>query len=581
MYGAVRSGGLNNNGGVFRYDITSGQYELLFSFDSNTGFDPSKVAVVAEVVYGIMNSGGVNNEGTVYKYDIANQQLSILKDFGVSELNGSSYGFIKHSNGKLYAELERYPGGILEVDPATDAVVQKVSFGDYNLRQNNGGHISGGSDGRIYGTVGRLSGSGRGLYAYDPATDTFDDLFAPSYVQNINNFQALAVCIAPLSEPIADTTLCAGAPLSIGVNSFNSTSYTWKKDGAVLSGQTTDSLKIDAVSTTDAGTYTVVLKNACGSDSVSFVLGVSDIQLSATAVDVQCHGGEDGSISVDAQGGIAPYEYSLDGVDFQSEATFADLAAGDYVITVKDANGCIAGVEAMVGQPDVLLLTTTGQDQTCELGSIAITANGGVGPYEYSLDGQSYQGESQLNGLAAGGYTVYVRDANGCVATEAHTVGMVAPLLLTATISESTEYPENGSIALDISGGAEPYGITWGTGDSTATISDLVPNDYTVTVTDGNGCSVDSTFTVGGVTSIADLEQQGILVYPNPVVDQLQIQLPVASDVHTATLYNSQGELVRKFSLQGGVNRLKTEGLPPSVYLLQLSNGTTTRIMIK
>lgn len=582
MYGVVTRGGTNDWGGVFRYNVTSGQYDFLFSYDNTTGYGNTRVAVVDGVIYGMTNAGALNQRGAVYKYDIANEQLTILKDFGISELNESAYGFILHTGGKLYSELSRYPGGLLEVDPTTDAVTQKVAFADYNLRENDQGFISEGADGRIYGTVGRLSGSGKGLYAYDPDSNTFSDLFAPNYVQNVNNFQALAVCIAPLSEPLADTTFCANSSLSVGVNSSNTTSYVWKKDGVALTGQSTDSLKIDAVTAADAGEYTVVLENTCGSDSLSFVLTVSDIQLTSSTVNVSCHSGEDGSISVDASGGIAPYEYSLDGTTFQTEATFADLAAGDYTITVRDSIGCIASVVATISQPEALSLSTTGKDETCEKGFISVTPFGGVGPYEYSLDGTTYQESDMLKDVSAGEYTVYVRDANGCEVTESHTVDLVAALEVASTVTESTEYPENGSISLSVTGGAAPYTYAWNTGDSTVMISDIVPNDYSVTITDRNGCSVEESFTVGGVTSLADLQrQQGIHIYPNPVLDRLQVRLPKTTQVQSAQLYNPQGELIRSFSLKGGLNQLKAEGLKPGMYLLQLDSGVSTRIVIK
>ncbi|MEM9834556.1 MAG: T9SS type A sorting domain-containing protein [Bacteroidota bacterium] len=333
-----------------------------------------------------------------------------------------------------------------------------------------------------------------------------------------------------------------------------------------------------------AGEYTATVKDANGCTTrQSFTIENSiNITATASAQNVSCPASSDGKITISQiTGGAAPYEYSLDNATFQSDSTFMGLAAGDYSVTVKDANGCTAELAVTIGQPDALSLSTTGNDETCERGFILVAAQGGVGAYEYSLDGENYQESNQLDGVTAGEYTVYVRDANGCVATENQIVGKVAELTVSAQVTESTEYPENGSIALIVTGGADPYIYVWSTGDSTATISDLVPNDYSVTVTDRNGCSVDTAFTVGGVTSLADLQRQGISIYPNPVIDQWQVRLPANTAIRSASLFSPQGELIQRFSLRGGINQLKSEAVKPGIYLLQLDNGVSTRLVIK
>ena len=584
LYGVVTNGGANNYGGIFRFNLQTKQYELLQDFDNaTTGRDPRQQVLVNGYLYGLTQSGAANGYGAIYKYDIANDQMVIVKGFANNDARATRSGFMLHSNGKLYLETYNLNfGALLELDPSTDVITTEFFFNTQGIRalnQSYSNQISEGTDGRVYGSFYKTSsGSPRGIYAYDLSTDTFEELMA---VRQVNSFQALVVCIAPLATQPEDMTACAGQSWSVILNSQNTATYAWKKDGVVIANATSDAFSINSVSATDAGTYTAIMTNACGTDSVSFTLTVSDIQLSVNVADVKCNGSNDGSIPVTPTGGIAPYEYSLDSVTFQSDSIFSELTAGDYSITVRDANGCVTGAEASVGQPDALSFSTTGKDETCEPGFIAVTAQGGTGPYQYSLDGENYQKSNQLDGVAAGEYTVYVRDANGCVATENHVVGQVAALEVTGQVTESTEYPENGSITLAVMGGAAPYTYVWSTGDSTATISDLVPNDYSVTVTDRNGCSVDTAFTVGGVTSIADLQKQGISIYPNPVVDQWQVRLPANTSIRSASLFSPQGEQIRNFSLKGGLNQLQSEALKPGIYLLQLDNGVSTRLVIK
>ncbi|MEM9671343.1 MAG: choice-of-anchor tandem repeat GloVer-containing protein [Bacteroidota bacterium] len=585
LYGVLTSGGANNYGGIFRFNLQTKQYELLQDFDNTIiGRDPRQQVLVNGNLYGLTQAGAANSFGAIYKYDIANDQVTIIKSFASNDERATRSGFMLHSNGKIYLETYNINfGALLELDPSTDVITTEFFFNPQGVRalnQSNSNQISEGTDGRIYGSFYKTSsGNPRGIYAYDPTTDTFEELVA---VRQVNSFQVLAVCIAPLANQPEDMTACAGKPWSVTLNSQNTASYEWKKDGAVIAGATSDVFSLDEVSAANAGTYTAVMTNACGTDSVSFTLTVSDIQLETSVSSVTCNGGDDGSITVIPAGGIVPFEYSLDGDTFQSDSVFLELPAGDYAITVRDANGCVATASATISQPDALSLSTTGKDETCEKGFISVTPFGGVGPYQYSLDGENYQDSEQIHDVSAGDYTVYVRDANGCVTSEKYVVGLVTALAVESVVTESTEYPENGSIALTVTGGATPYTYVWNTGDSTATISDLVPNDYSVIITDKNGCTLEESFTVGGVTSIADLERrQGIHVYPNPVVDQLQVRLPAATKIKSAKLFSQQGELLRSFRLNGGLNQLRAEGLKPGMYLLQLDNGVSTRIVIK
>ncbi|MBY5960305.1 SprB repeat-containing protein, partial [Membranicola marinus] len=175
-----------------------------------------------------------------------------------------------------------------------------------------------------------------------------------------------------------------------------------------------------------AGNYTITIKdaNGCTKTCDEVTVGQPDaLTCSTTPTDASCNSGSDGKITVTAGGGTPGYTYSIDGgQNYQPSNEFTGLTAGNYTITIKDANGCTKTCdEVTVGQPDALTCSTTPTDASCHGGSdgkITVTAGGGTPGYTYSIDGgQNYQPSNEFTGLTAGNYTITIKDANGCTKT--------------------------------------------------------------------------------------------------------------------------------------------------------------------
>ena len=215
-----------------------------------------------------------------------------------------------------------------------------------------------------------------------------------------------------------------------------------------------------------AGNYTVTVADANGctfgvpvtiSEPASALSGSVDDQ-----TDVSCFGGSDGSVEVSGGGGTPPYQYSINGVDFDGSGTFGPLAAGNYTVTVADANGCTFGVPVTIVQPGEFTISATGTDVSCYGagdGEIVVSASGGTGPYEYSIYGDSdpdYQISGTFSGLGHDTYEVIARDANMCLSNQILLeidqpdqifVGFSAPAIETC-------YGDPGTITLTASGGS-------------------------------------------------------------------------------------------------------------------------------
>jgi subtilisin-like proprotein convertase family protein/PKD repeat protein len=258
-----------------------------------------------------------------------------------------------------------------------------------------------------------------------------------------------------------------------------------------------------------AGSYVVVVEDENGcSVSEGVVITEPSAALAATAdvQNVSCTGDASGSVVVNATGGTGAYTYSSDGgTTTQSSNVFGDLAAGDYTITVTDANGCSTTVDATVAEPaELLTLDAQTTPVSCNGegdGEIELTATGGNAPYEYSFNGGiTYQSSGTFGDLAPGTYTVLVRDANGCEVAAIVVVTQPDALELAQTASSdaSCEGDDDGSFTVEAEGGTAPYTYTSnGNSNSTGVFSSVTSGIHVVTVTDASGCSASVEVEVG------------------------------------------------------------------------------------
>lgn len=131
-----------------------------------------------------------------------------------------------------------------------------------------------------------------------------------------------------------------------------------------------------------------------------------------------------GKITATGAGGTGTLTYQLGNGVFQSSSVFENLAAGEYTITVKDTQDCTTSAKATVGNADAPTISLVLENAGCDTntGQIIVNATGGSGILEYSLNGGTFQSNSIFSNLAAGTYTVSVKDASNCEATASATL---------------------------------------------------------------------------------------------------------------------------------------------------------------
>jgi gliding motility-associated-like protein len=289
---------------------------------------------------------------------------------------------------------------------------------------------------------------------------------------------------------------------SISVTATGGVSYAW--DGG---------LGTNANATiTAAGTYTVTVTGANGCTSTAAITVTSDTGISdpvTTLIQPTC-ATPTGTITVSSPLG-ANYQYSIGGA-YQSSATFTGLSAGTYTVTAQDmTNSCVSApltvtIDPIPDSPSITLVTQN--NITCSggsNGSIEIAITGGAAPYTTSWNPSAGTGTS-ISGLTAGNYVVTVTDDNGCSSTASYTITAPAALAITGVANNLICGQSLGSITTTASGGTGPYTYLWNPASQTTSgIDNLSSGNYSVVVTDANGCVANSSFVIG-LTGNLDLE---------------------------------------------------------------------------
>lgn len=261
------------------------------------------------------------------------------------------------------------------------------------------------------------------------------------------------------------------------------------------------------------GTYTVDVRdgNDC-TDTASITIN-PELTVVATAPNITaCAASTD--IDITAAGGDGNYVFAvvIDGAsptpgDFSTTNPITVSAIGDYDVYVRDNNGsasyCEATYDITISSDAPLLITPAISDVSCfngTDGSISIAASGGQGPYEYSIDnGVNYQTGTDFLNLPAGGYTLAIRDNNGCTTTTSVNISQPLQLTAEALLTQDLTCLQTGEITIGsvtpTSGGSGTYqyslnGTTWSGPTAGGTVfSGLSNGSYTVHVRDANATS--------------------------------------------------------------------------------------------
>jgi len=301
----------------------------------------------------------------------------------------------------------------------------------------------------------------------------------------------------------------------------------------------------DRINNIKAGTYflTVTDDEGCQISKGINISEPSAINLSVSSENAaDDRGSTDGSASVTAAGGTAPYTYVWS--NGATTATIDNISTGTYTVTVKDANGCEKTTEIIVGATCTLKAEITNTRSAGCLGnngSITVTVRGAQNGVNFQWSNGATT--SSITGLTPGKYSVTVTDGNDCDYTLETTIDdprisineQVTNILCHNTIG--------GEIVANVTGGTGDYQYTWSNGSTADRINNIAAGTYALTVVDANGCQTSKEITIGSPPAI------------------------------TLTL-STQNAADDKGSTDGAASVVATGGTAPYTY--EWSNGATT-----
>jgi gliding motility-associated-like protein len=347
-----------------------------------------------------------------------------------------------------------------------------------------------------------------GLSAGDYSVTVLNQFGCSSVLNGISVNAAPVVPAAPTISVVQPTCTVAGG--TINVIAPVGAAFTYSING-------TDFQASPVFNDVIPGNYTVTVTNTDGCSATA--TAVINTQPPTPAVPVAAVTNPDctvatGTLTVSSPTG-AGLTYSLNGINYQSGTVFSGLAAGDYIITVKNAQGCTAVSSVYtidIAPAPVPAINRSITQPNCTVFTGEVTVNAPIGPqYTYSLNGADYQSGTVFTGVASGSYTLTVLNTDGCTATSAVVIndapGVPAVPVVTATQPDCSM--PWGTLVVNSPVGA---GITYSLDGINYQVSNiftgLAQGTYTVTVLNSFGCSATSaSFTINAPPALAPSPQ--------------------------------------------------------------------------
>lgn len=232
-----------------------------------------------------------------------------------------------------------------------------------------------------------------------------------------------------------------------------------------------------------------------------------DIQTEA----VNCAGGLNGMITLNASGGTGIISYQWD--NGATTNTINNLEEGEYAVTLTDANNCEYTEAIYISEPAPIELSAEIASINCAEGTdgnITVSAAGGTGSLTYSWSNGAT--ENSIDNLSEGNYNITITDSNNCEVIESYELVAPAPISLTLE-ADAIDCAEgtNGSIAATAIGGTGNLSYQWSNGETGTTISSLSDGLYIVTISDANNCQRVEEITLTAPADISlDIEMQAV-----------------------------------------------------------------------
>ena len=457
----------------------------------------------------------------------------------------------------------------------TQPQAMSLSFSSTNVTCNGGNN----------GSVSVTATGGNGGYTYNwtglGANQSYSNLTAGTYTVTVTDAQGCTASgnrvitqsqAMSLSFSSTNVTCNGGNNGSVSVTATGGNggyTYNWTGLGANQS-----------YSNLTAGTYTVTVTDSqgCTASGNRVITQPIAIQINLQAFDASCNETH-GSAQVNPTGGTGAL--SINWSNGSSGNNVPNLNPGNYTVSISDQNSCTVQQNFSIEQSSSLSVNISAFDVLCNNannGTALALVGGGLAPYTYEWsNGSQNQG---ITGLATGTYSVEVSDSNACIGSAIASISEPTELnVITTQTSPETCELNDGSATVSVTGGLEPYILTWSNGSDAYTADGLTNQSYTVSVTDANGC-------VAQQSVFIEIDCEQSIAGPRLVdadcgVEHLQINdIVTCESIEGASMYLwrfesiSAGLLAEEYTI-GGNTQFMLQNIPNLVY------GITVEVRIK
>ncbi|MEL6697811.1 MAG: gliding motility-associated C-terminal domain-containing protein [Bacteroidota bacterium] len=373
------------------------------------------------------------------------------------------------------------------------------------------------------GNIGLQTSGGTTPYVYQWTDDQGQVLNQPSALVSNLTAGTYHVRITDVNGCILEDTYTIQQPDSLASNvSFTNISCFGGSNGTITLGTSGGTAPYQSVwdhgatgtnlSGLSPGDYRVVItdQNGCQDEAaVTLTQPATAVMAEITKTEVTCFQGDNGRADAIVTGGIPPYTYQWsrgDQTDYM-----ADVQAGTYTVVVTDANGCRAQSGVIITQPATALTVDFSDIQPVSCngesdGSLTITVAGGETPYTFTWADTLIRFSNlteTLTGLDAGTYQMRVTDGRNCIVEQTGTIAQPEALAggLTPADANCADVAD-GSIAIAVTGGTQPYEYIWSDGSFAGNRTGLASGAYEVVVTDANNCTLELSTEIGAPDSL-------------------------------------------------------------------------------
>ena len=340
----------------------------------------------------------------------------------------------------VFGQFQHLPGDFVRWDSSTQCILVEtltLEVGD-TLATQEQRSICQGDTVLVFGQPVTTAGAYRAVFQGANGCDSAHTVLV-EVLDTVETFESRSICAGETTDIFGTPVGQAGvySMTFSGANACDSThtillevrdTFRTQESRTICSG---DSILIFGNFETQAGTYSQTFSagNGCDSTHVVVLEVLPPLELTFE-VKASCTPQGDGAVTALVNGGLPPYTYQWEPVG-GAGPTLDNLPPGDYSVTVTDAFGCtIAGTTKVVNASNVSVQLEVG-DATC-FGAAdgQVTVLDGLPEWQYSLDNATYQPSGAFGGLAAGDYTLFILDENGCVSTQEFQIGQPAELVL-------------------------------------------------------------------------------------------------------------------------------------------------------